>query len=134
MGGAPLELNAASMAAYHAAAALASNYVVALLSTAAEVLAGPGNDPGTALAALLPLTQGAIANLATHGLPAGLTGAVRRGDPATVERHLQALAGQPTALATYRLLARRAVELTAALPDDQRPAAAALDRLRALLA
>lgn len=134
MGGVPLELGAASMAGYHAAAALASNYVVALLSTAAEVLAGPGNDPSAALAALLPLTQGAIANLGSHGLPAGLTGAVRRGDPATVERHLQALTATPDALAAYRLLGRRAVDLAAALPDDQRPAPAALERLRALLA
>ena len=134
IGGAPLELDAAGMATYHAAAALASNYVVALLSTAAEVLAGPGNDPAAALAALLPLTQGAIANLASHGLPTGLTGAVRRGDPVTIERHLQALAAQPGALATYRLLAQRAVDITATLPPDQRPAPAAIERLRALLA
>jgi predicted short-subunit dehydrogenase-like oxidoreductase (DUF2520 family) len=136
MGGQVLPLSAAQMGAYHAAAAMASNYVVALVAAAAEVLAGPdatADQRAAALGALLPLTSGAIANLGAHGLPAGLSGAVRRGDAATVRKHLAAVHGTPEIEALYRQLARRALAIARALPDGERPGGDALGEIAALL-
>ena len=60
-----------------------------------------GVPPAEAGALYLPLMQGTVANLAL-GPAAALTGPVRRGDAATVRRHLAALAPDDRAL--YRAL------------------------------
>lgn len=77
---------------YHAAAVLASNGVVALLGVAARLLAEAGVDgEAAALEALLPLTRGAVENVAELGLEAGITGPAVRGDLETVSLHLRSL-------------------------------------------
>ncbi|MEZ4368895.1 MAG: DUF2520 domain-containing protein [Kofleriaceae bacterium] len=128
-----LLLGAEQMAGYHAAAALASNYVVALVDAAAELLAGSGLDLAAARAALVPLAQGALAEVAARGLPAALTGPVRRGDAATVARHLEVLADGDLA-GLYRTLARRAARIAATLPEGEAPAPAALAAIEQTLA
>ena len=73
--------------AYHAGAVFASNYLV-VLAAVAEQLARRAGVPARGRGALyLPLMQGAVANLEL-GPAAALTGPVRRGDAATVRRHL----------------------------------------------
>jgi predicted short-subunit dehydrogenase-like oxidoreductase (DUF2520 family) len=135
MSGVVLALDSAQMAAYHAAAALASNYIVATLDAAAAMLATTGVAPDKAAQALLPLAEGALRNVAAHGIAGGLTGPVRRGDLATVTRHLEAMRGRPELAEIYRTLARRAVEITGRLAIDDRdpPDRAGLDAIRALL-
>jgi predicted short-subunit dehydrogenase-like oxidoreductase (DUF2520 family) len=119
LGGRALELTGARMAAYHAAAAVASNYVVVLLDLAAELLGQAGIEDDVALSALLPLVESTVGNLRERGVAAALTGPIRRGDAETVGRHLAALTGRPEELALYRALGRRAVELAsrAGAPD-----------------
>ena len=68
--------------------------------------------------ALLPLMRGTIDNLSVQGLPNGLNGPMRRGDAATVARHLVAIreATPPAACDAedvYRWLARGALRLAA---------------------
>jgi predicted short-subunit dehydrogenase-like oxidoreductase (DUF2520 family) len=129
LGGTPLAIDGATMARYHAAAAIAANFAVAVLDAAVEVLASGGVDRADALAALAPLAQGALANAAARGTADGLTGPIRRGDVGTVERHLEALAGDAELALLYRVLGRRALGL--ARPGLSDEAAAALaDRLR----
>lgn len=111
LGGDPLALDGAAMASYHAAAAIASNYAVAVLDAAVALLTSAGLAPSAALAALAPLTQGAIASAAQHGLADGLTGPIRRGDAGTVERHLAAVAGDAELTALYKVLGRRTLAL-----------------------
>ncbi len=66
---------------------------------------------------------------AARGTADGLTGPIRRGDVGTVERHLEALAGDAELALLYRVLGRRALGL--ARPGLSDEAAAALaDRLR----
>lgn len=131
--GVVLALDGAQMATYHAAAALASNYIVATLDAAAAVLASTGVAPDKAALALIPLAEGALRNIAAHGTTGGLTGPVRRGDRATVARHLEALAGRPELAEIYRVLARRAVEIALRLEGRDAPDRAALDAISALL-
>jgi predicted short-subunit dehydrogenase-like oxidoreductase (DUF2520 family) len=100
-------------AAYHAAASIASNFVVTL-EDAAERLAATAGVPR---ALLVPLVRAAVEHWAEQG-PAALTGPIARGDEATVDRQRDAVADRtPDALALYdalatatRNLARRAAE------------------------
>jgi predicted short-subunit dehydrogenase-like oxidoreductase (DUF2520 family) len=132
MGARALELGGVEVAAYHAAAAIASNYLVVLLALASDLLAQVGIAPEQAREALVALADGTLANLRERGIDAALTGPIRRGDRATIERHLAALSGRPELAQLYRLLGRRAVDLARRAPD---PAPAeALDAVEALLA
>lgn len=130
LGGAPLPLTSGAMVRYHAAAALASNYLVAVLDAATALLASTGVTPEAAVAALVPLAQGALTNVGQHGLAGGLTGPIRRGDAGTLERHLAAIEGEPEIAALYRQLATRLLPLAASAGTP----AASLDAIRALLA
>ena len=133
MSGVVLGLDSAQMAAYHAAAALASNYIVATLDAAAAVLASAGVPADQAAQALVPLAEGALKNVAAHGTTGGLTGPIRRGDKATVQRHLDAIRDRPELADIYRVLARRAVDIAGRLEGREAPDRAALDAIKQLL-
>lgn len=92
-------------ARYHAAAVIASNHLVALLGQVERVAA----SITAPLEAYLDLARGALEDVAALGPAAALTGPVRRGDTATVQRHLAAL---PTSeRAAYQALAEEAARL-----------------------
>lgn len=133
MQGVVLDLDSTQMGAYHAAAAMASNYVVAALDAAAAILAGAGVPADQAARALVPLAQGALTNVAERGTVAGLTGPVRRGDAITIQKHLESLKGKPELAEVYRALARRAVDVARRIEGPQAPDRAGLDAIRALL-
>ena len=133
LGGIVLPLDGSQMAAYHAAAALASNYLVATIDAAAEVLASVGVTPEKAAQALIPLAEGALRNIAAQGTTSGLTGPVRRGDVETIRRHLKTLQDKPELAEIYRALAKRAVEIASRIGGGDAPAPASLDAIRALL-
>ena len=78
------ELEDERRASYHAAASIASNFLVALEATAEAVAARAGFGPAEARALLAPLVRQTVENWATHGPRAALTGPVARGDGATV--------------------------------------------------
>jgi predicted short-subunit dehydrogenase-like oxidoreductase (DUF2520 family) len=105
----PFEVPEEGRAAYHAAASMASNLLVALEESAAELLRRSGVDEAHEL--LAPLVLRTAANWAEHGELA-LTGPIARGDEATVERHLAALRDVATDLVpVYEALAARARDL-----------------------
>lgn len=107
----PFELPPGSRAAYHAAASIASNFLVTLEQSAAGLLADAGIDGGREL--LAPLVLRAAANWSELG-PAALTGPIARGDEATVQRHLEAIARtSPELEPLYRELAARTRALAA---------------------
>jgi predicted short-subunit dehydrogenase-like oxidoreductase (DUF2520 family) len=111
LGGQPLELSSNQVTTYHAAAALASNYVIALMDAATEILRASGLDEN-ATRALLPLMEGTLENLREQGIEGALTGPIRRGDKETVARHLEALdKTAPNAAALYRELGLRTVAI-----------------------
>jgi hypothetical protein len=77
---------------YHAAAVFASNFVDVVVWEAVRTLMGAGWSEAESRAALMPLVEGAVANIRKRGPVRALTGPIRRGDADTVSRHLQALA------------------------------------------
>jgi predicted short-subunit dehydrogenase-like oxidoreductase (DUF2520 family) len=102
----PFEVPETSRAAYHAAASLASNLLVALEESAVELLRRAGIEDGREL--LAPLVLRTAANWAERG-PGALTGPIARGDEQTVERHIEALTETaPQLLELYGVLAERA--------------------------
>jgi predicted short-subunit dehydrogenase-like oxidoreductase (DUF2520 family) len=133
MSGVVLALDGSQMGAYHAAAALASNYVVAAIDAAAAALASAGVPADRAALALVPLAEGALRNITAHGTTAGLTGPIRRGDAVTIQRHLDALRGKPELVEIYRALARRAVDIASRIDGRDAPDRAGIDAIRALL-
>jgi predicted short-subunit dehydrogenase-like oxidoreductase (DUF2520 family) len=129
--GQSLELEGDQMAAYHAAAAIASNFVVGLLDAASELLASVGISHEQAVAALVPLAQGALDNVADRGVVSGLTGPIRRGDVDTVERHLRALSIASQDL--VELYRRLGVRIVAVARQAEGADIAKLDQVESLL-
>jgi predicted short-subunit dehydrogenase-like oxidoreductase (DUF2520 family) len=96
----------ADRAAYHAAACIASNHLVALLGQAERV----GAAAGVPREAFLDLVRATVENVAALGPARALTGPAARGDTSTLERHRAAI--DPSELAAYDAmvdLARRLV-------------------------
>jgi len=95
-----------SRAAYHAAASIASNFLVALEESAAELAERAGIEDAREL--LAPLVLRTAANWSERGADA-LTGPIARGDEATVERQRAAVeAVAPQLVPMYEALADRA--------------------------
>lgn len=92
-------------ARYHAAAVIASNHLVALLGQVERV----ATSVGAPLEAYLDLARGSLDDVAALGPAAALTGPVRRGDAATVQRHLDALPADEQG--AYRALSQEAARL-----------------------
>jgi predicted short-subunit dehydrogenase-like oxidoreductase (DUF2520 family) len=108
----PFELDDDQRAAYHAAASIASNYLLALEATAETVAAGAGIEPAAARELLGPLVRQTVENWLRLGPEEALTGPVARGDEETVARQRAAIeAVAPDALALFDALTERTREL-----------------------
>ena len=116
-------------AAYHAAAVLASNCLVALQAVAGRAMGLSGVPPELRWPLLWPLLAGTVGNLADGEFGAALTGPVVRGDEATVADNLEALRPDPVAAGLYRALGLATVDLAEGLHLDAETAA----RVRRLL-
>jgi predicted short-subunit dehydrogenase-like oxidoreductase (DUF2520 family) len=106
----PFEVPEHQRATYHAAAAMASNLLVALEESAATLLdrAGAGSEGRELLA---PLVMRTAANWAERGAGA-LTGPIARGDTETIARHIEALRdAAPELIPVYEALSEWAREI-----------------------
>ena len=81
-------IDCTNKARYHAACAISSNLVCALVSESIELLTGCGFTCETALEALSPLIRQTTENILQNGPINALTGAVERCDIETVKKHL----------------------------------------------
>ena len=110
---------------YHAAAVFASNFVNAAFAEGVRLLESLGWSEKESVAALLPLLDGAVANIHSRGPVGALTGPIRRGDADTVRRHLEAVDNPDL----YRMLGLVALEIAKKAGLD----AAAAERTRRAL-
>lgn len=83
-----IEISDEHRAAYHAAASMASNFLVTLQTAAEQLAATAGVDREL----LVPLVRATVENWAALGGERALTGPVVRGDEATVARQRAAIA------------------------------------------
>lgn len=86
LGGRAFSVDDGDRAAYHAAACIAANHLVALMGQVERVA-----PDGVPLEAYLDLARGALDNVSRLGPAAALTGPAARGDDVTIARHLAAL-------------------------------------------
>ena len=111
----PFQVADADRPAYHAAASLASNYLVTL-EGAAERL---GHAAGVERELFVPLVRTAVENWARLGARKALTGPIARGDTATAERQRGAVASRaPELLPLWDALATATRALAQDAPND----------------
>ena len=87
LGGSIVVVDDEHRAAYHAAACIAANHLVALMGQVERVAASAGLDLDT----FVGLARAALTDVAELGPASALTGPAARGDEATLERHRQSL-------------------------------------------
>jgi predicted short-subunit dehydrogenase-like oxidoreductase (DUF2520 family) len=103
-----VEIADADRATYHAAASIASNFLITLEAAAERLATAAGADREL----LVPLVRATVENWATMGANRALTGPVARGDEATIARQRATIAERaPDLLALFDAL----VEATRAL-------------------
>jgi predicted short-subunit dehydrogenase-like oxidoreductase (DUF2520 family) len=120
VGGEPFPVADAQRAGYHAAASVASNFLVTLQAAAETIAAASGFATSDMRRHLVPLVRGTVENWAAYGPRAALTGPVARGDEATVQRQRAAVAaGAPHVLPLFDALC----DSTRALATTGEPAA-----------
>jgi predicted short-subunit dehydrogenase-like oxidoreductase (DUF2520 family) len=101
-------------AAYHAAASIASNFLVTLEAAAERVAA----TAGVPRAALVPLVRTAVENWAALGAEEALTGPIARGDDAVVARQRMAVAARaPDLIGLFDALADATRDLARRAPE-----------------
>jgi predicted short-subunit dehydrogenase-like oxidoreductase (DUF2520 family) len=110
LGMTPVRIPSDAKAAYHAGATLVANYTVALAGMAVRLVEEAGVPAETAARIYLPLLHGAALNLDRFPPAEALTGAIRRGDTATVAAHLAALS--PGDRALYAVVGLEALALS----------------------
>ena len=103
-------------ALYHAAMVMASNYVVAQLSSARDILLSLGMEEQEIEQLVLTLTQSAIERAHALGIGHSLSGPVRRGDVSVVGDHISALKDLPIDRQMYIAAGKATVELAATQP------------------
>lgn len=97
-------------ARYHAACAISSNLMCALVQQSIELLQSCGFSPQEALKAMTPLIKSNLAHLMEVGPTAALTGPVERGDTQTVQKHLACFRSEEER-ELYRAVSRKLVEM-----------------------
>jgi predicted short-subunit dehydrogenase-like oxidoreductase (DUF2520 family) len=116
----PFEIADDDRAAYHAAASMASNYLVALEDAAERLFA----TTGASRELLAPLVRMTVENWARNGADA-LTGPIARGDEETVARQRTAVEERtPELLELFDVLATSTRELVAGSAPSHREAGA----------
>lgn len=89
--GIPINITPAQKPLYHAAACIASNYLVALMSVVESIYSSIGFSDKDARKAYLPLVYGSLKNIEKQGCAKALTGPIARGDSGTVQKHIKAM-------------------------------------------
>ena len=112
LGSIPLLLNAEDKALYHASAVVASNFIVALIGIAADILNQIQVSREDATALLAPLIERTCQNIVASGPERALTGPASRGDIQTIKRHAEALGNSvPDRYHIYLQLTKEAIDL-----------------------
>jgi predicted short-subunit dehydrogenase-like oxidoreductase (DUF2520 family) len=127
LGGTPVEVSDLARPAYHAAACVAANHVVALMGQVERI----AQRAGLSLEAFLPLARAAVEDAGRLGPRRALTGPAARSDWQTLARHLEAI---PLAeRSAYRAGVGLALQLTVGNdergggPETSRPHAASTE-------
>ncbi len=108
-----VEIDSEKKSLYHGAAAIASNYLVALTNVVLKLLQDCGFNRADALKVTGNLMQGTLNNVKEYDTVEALTGPIVRGDVNMVQHHLDELKkhNYDRILEIYRLLGEETVEI-----------------------
>jgi predicted short-subunit dehydrogenase-like oxidoreductase (DUF2520 family) len=116
---------------YHAAASIASNFMVGLTACARDLLGDCGFDSQQAMRLLGPIHRTTSTNILELGPEQALTGPIVRGDAGSVAMHLNVLSNRSVEIADlYRGLAKETLKLAL---NSGRLAADKAEEIRLLL-
>lgn len=113
-----LTVSAKDKIKYHAAAALASNYMIGLFQASLDLLSDCGFSEEDSMLLLEPLVSGNVAAMLENGTKSALTGPVERNDVETIQKHLQAISSTDVE-DIYRSIGRKLVEIAQRKNDDR---------------
>ncbi len=88
LGGEIIEVENNKKTLYHAAACVASNYLVTLINYAVLIHKKMGIKPEDSLKGLMGLVEGTVSNIKKMGTEKSLTGPIARGDVGTIKEHI----------------------------------------------
>ena len=88
LGGKTIEVGNKKKPLYHAAACVASNYLVTLINYAVLIHKKIGIKPEDSLKGLMGLVEGTVSNIKKMGTEKALTGPIARGDVGTIKEHI----------------------------------------------
>jgi len=112
LGGKPIYISSQQKSLYHAAACVASNYLVSLLNVVESIYQSIGINENDAKNAYLPLIYGSLKNIELSGSVQALTGPIARGDSGTIQKHVDAInANLPQYASLYSSLGLVTVKL-----------------------
>ncbi len=112
LGGNDFTLPTEAKMLYHAAAVVASNYLVTLENFALTLLGKAGLEEKQAFSILAPLIEGTLNNIRNTGAVNALTGPVARGDTGIVASHIRDLEEKaPDFAPLYKILGQYTLRL-----------------------
>jgi len=112
LGGTPFSIETEGKMRYHAAAVVASNYLVTLMKTALDLLQASGVPSGSRFAVLKPLIAGTLSNIENAGPVDALTGPIVRGDTNIVRAHVAEIeTHNPEMVDLYKMMGRHTVDI-----------------------
>lgn len=113
LGGHSITVKDSKKPLYHAAACVASNYLVTLIDYAVYINEKIGIKPEDSIKGLLSLIEGTVKNIGETGTKKSLTGPIARGDISTIKDHMKNfkkhLDDKDTEV--YRLMGRKTAEI-----------------------
>lgn len=89
LGGGIIEVENNKKPLYHAAACVASNYLVTLINYAVLIHKKMGIKPEDSLKGLMGLVEDTVSNIKKMGTEKSLTGPIARGDVGTIKEHVK---------------------------------------------
>jgi predicted short-subunit dehydrogenase-like oxidoreductase (DUF2520 family) len=89
--GIPILISPDQKPLYHAAASIASNYLVSLFNVVESIYETIGISKKNARKAFLPLIYGTLKNIEMSGSTSALTGPIARGDAGTIRKHIASI-------------------------------------------
>ena len=114
-----VHVEARDRALYHASAVMSCGHLAGLAKVIVDMWGEMGVSEEEALPIIAPIMQSTLANIASGGVAASLTGPVVRGDGGTLGRHLDALEERlPDLAPLYRTLARQSLLAIASEPSS----------------
>lgn len=130
LGANPLHVTPKAKSYLHAAAVVASNYLITLMQLAGDIAEMGGIDHQDARKALQPLVRTTVENATAEDLSGVLSGPIARGDLNTIQKHLGLLEQNEHLGSLYKVLGLETVELAGqkgSLSDEE------IEELRTLL-